>query len=123
MIVLDDQISNRRRIAAIAQWYPGAVVSIRAQRPHGIILDSEVPTLLLPMRQPTFVTINYRDFNSVRFLHAAYCIICFRLEQRDADRVPGLLRAVLRLPLYRTKAQRLGKLILWTESSLTHLSH
>jgi hypothetical protein len=62
VIVLDDQISNRFIAGKIAAWYPGAIVSIRESRPHGQILDPEVPTLLLKLRQPTFVTINYRDF-------------------------------------------------------------
>lgn len=123
MIVLDDQISYDIIAAGIAAWYPGAVKSIRATRPHGQILDPEIPKLLCELRQPTFVTINYHDFFQPRLLHAAYCLVCLRLEQREAARVPELLRAILRLPAYRTKARRMGKVISWTESGgTTHLS-
>ena len=122
MIVLDDQISNRFIASRIERWYPGAVASIRDSRPHGQILDPEIPTLLRKLRQPTFVTINYRDFFNRQFLHADYSIVCLRLEQIEAERVPDLLRGVLRLPEYRTKARRMGKIISWTESCVTHLA-
>jgi hypothetical protein len=42
VIVLDDQISNRFIASRIGRWYPGAVVSIRANRPHGQILGLKV---------------------------------------------------------------------------------
>ena len=122
MIVLDDQISYDVILRKVASWYPGAVVSIRDRRPHGQILDPEIPTLLRELRQPTFVTINYRDFFNRQFLHADYSIVCLRLEQLKAERVPGLLRDILRLPEYRTKARRMGKIISWTESGVTHLA-
>ncbi len=122
MIVLDDQISNRFVATRIEHWYPGAVVSIRASRPHGQILDPEIPTLLRKLRQPTFVTINYRDFFDRQLLHTDYCLACFKLEQQEQDRLPGLLRSVLRLPEYRTKARRMGKIISWTETGVSHLA-
>ncbi len=120
MIVLDEQISNPLVLTAIAKWYPGAVVSIREQRPHGKILDPEIPAFLLQMRQPMLVTINYRHFFGIQFLHRAYCIICLKLEQRQTPRVPELLRALLQRPEYSTKAQRMGKVISWTETAVTH---
>ncbi len=86
MIVLDDQISNRFIASQITRWYPGAVVSIRDSRPHGLILDPEIPTLLRALRQPTFVTINYKDFFNRQF------------------------------------ARRMGKIISWTETGITHLT-
>ena len=122
MIILDDQISYDVIIAKIAAWYPGAVVSIRDSRPRGQILDPEVPTLLREHRQPTFVTINYRDFFNRRFLHASYCIVCFRLEQLEAALVPDLLRLVLSLPEYRTKGRRMGKVISCTRAGIIDLA-
>ncbi len=122
MIVLDDQISYDEIIAEIASWYPGTVVSIRDSRPHGLILDPEIPTLLREFRQPTFVTINYHDFFNRQFLHADYSIVCLRLGQIEAKRVPDLLRDVLRLPEYRAKARRMGKIISWTKTGVTHLT-
>jgi len=66
--------------------------------------------------------INYRDFFDRQLLHADYCLACFKLEQQEQDRLPGLLRSVLRLPDYRTKARRMGKIISWTETGVTHLT-
>ena len=120
MIVLDEQISNPLLLTAIAKWYPGAVVSIREQRPHGKILDPEIPVYLLQLRQPTLVTINYRHFFGTQFLHQDYCIVCLKLEQRQAPRVSELLRSLLHRPAYRTKALRMGKVISWTENAVTH---
>ncbi len=122
MIVLDDQISNHFVAGPISAWYPGAVISIRDRRPHGQILDSEIPKLLHELRQPTFVTINYHDFFKRQFSHRAYCVVCFKLEQDDQDRVPELLRAILRLPAYRTKAGRMGKVISWSDGRITQLA-
>ena len=62
MIVLDEEISFEQIVVGVGQWYPGAVMSVRDFRPHARILDSEIPDFLLQLRQPTFVTINYADF-------------------------------------------------------------
>ncbi len=120
--MLDDQISNRFIASQVKHWYPGSVVSIRDSRPHGQVLDLEIPTLLRKLRQPTFVTINYRNFFDRQLLHADYCLACFKLEQQEQDRLPDLLRAILRQPDYRTKARRMGKIISWTETGVTHLT-
>jgi hypothetical protein len=45
-----------------------------------------------------------------------------RLEQLEAERVPDLLRGILRLPDYHTKTRRMGKIISWTETGVTHLA-
>jgi len=106
----------------IAAWYKGAVIVVSQLRPDGRLLDEEIPRLLLQMRAPTFVTINYRDFCQPRLLHAKYCLVCFRLPQLEAHRVPALLRAVLGDERYDTKAERMGKIILWTPGEMTCLT-
>lgn len=122
MIVTDEQISYDIIIDEIAAWYPGAVFSICDSRPHGVILDPEIPTLWRKLRQPTLVTINYRDFFQRKFLHADYCIVCFKLEPLEAIKIPALLRSVLSLPEYNTKARRMEKIISWRDGALKHLS-
>lgn len=118
MIVVDETISARRILDAIARWYPGAVISVKELRPHARIFDPEILGYLLQLRQPTFVTINYGDF-APHCLHRRYCVVRLKLPQEKALFVPGLLRSVLRDPRFNTKAKRMGKVISWTPTNLS----
>ena len=62
MIVVDENLHDRRIMEAISVWYPGSVVSVVTLRPRTIIKDEAIPSLLLKAVQPTFVTINVIDF-------------------------------------------------------------
>ena len=62
MIVLDEQLLGRGVERDIAHWYRGTVQFITDLRPHTIIKDEAIPVLLRRPAQPTFVTINERDF-------------------------------------------------------------
>lgn len=46
MIVVDESIDNALVLQAVADWYPGRVVSIRSLRPATLIHDETIPTLL-----------------------------------------------------------------------------
>lgn len=58
MIVVDENLHDRRIMEAISAWYPGQVVSVTTLRPRTVIKDEAIPALLLKATQPTFVTIN-----------------------------------------------------------------
>ncbi len=120
MIVVDETISNPRLISAIVRWYPGAVISARQFRPNTRLLDEDIPRHLIQLNQPTFITLNYTDWNKRQLAHSAYCIVAFRLTNEEALRIPGLLREILRRPEYRTKRLRCGKVICWSETALFH---
>ncbi len=62
MIVLDEHLKRQVLKADIVAWYPGQVISVSNLRSESIIKDEVIPTLLLKMVQPTFVTINSTDF-------------------------------------------------------------
>jgi hypothetical protein len=62
MIVLDEQLIKPQIVAGFARWYKGTVTTILEMRPATRVLDDAVPTLLRTVRDPTFVTINYKDF-------------------------------------------------------------
>lgn len=115
MIVLDEQLSWPFTLAAIRRWYPGNVINVLAIRPHKRTLDSEIPFHLLRLRQPTFVTINFRDFQPLLVLHQRYCIIRLKLGQPEISFVPPVLRSILLEPQFNTKAKRMGKVISWTK--------
>jgi hypothetical protein len=111
MLVLDEQLKDHHLIAAIATWYPGTVTHIQALRPATVIKDDNVATLLLTVRNPTFITINIDDFWRKITPHTGYCILAIDLLQGDVDDLPAQLRRLFHLPLLKTKTARMGKII------------
>lgn len=120
MIVVDEQIHGRRIRDAIAAWYPGQVVSIKHLRPNTLVKDDAIPSLLRQVRQPTFITINADDFWRRMPAHRLYCIIAFPFPKERRHEVPELLRRLLRHPELRTKAQRMGKIMQVTPTSIAY---
>ena len=70
-----------------------------------------IPALLHSTEQPTFVTINYKDFWKKIPASPDYCVICFKISQEQVDELPDLLRWVLSLPGLRTKRERMGAVV------------
>jgi hypothetical protein len=120
MIVLDEQLLGRGLERDIAQWYRGTVQFITDLRPHTIIKDEAMPVWLRRQAQPTFVTINERDFWRKVATDQRYCIVCFVLSDARAREIPLVLRALLRRPELRTKAQRMGKIMRVTNNDLSY---
>lgn len=121
MIVLDDQLHNSALVAAVARWYKGAVIFVGDLRPGKRVLDPAIPSLLLELHQPTFVTINYEDFWKRKLAHPGYCIVCLKIEQNRTRFVAPVLREVLSLTELRTKRQRMGKVISWRDGEIKWL--
>lgn len=111
MIVVDENIHNQRIIASIASWYPGQVVSVTTLRPGTIIKDDAIPALLLRVSYPTFVTINATDFWREVEPHGAYCVITIALSKERIPEIPDLLRRLFRIPDFKTRALRMGKVL------------
>src|SRR5262249_996885 len=108
MIVLDEQISRESLHRGLG-WYSGQVVFLKQLRPGSVIKDDAVPVLLRQARQPTFLTINVADFWPRVPTDRRYCIVSFPLPDEQVDEIPGLLRRLLRLVAFKTKAARMGK--------------
>ncbi|MFN8491725.1 MAG: hypothetical protein U0350_29265 [Caldilineaceae bacterium] len=111
MIVVDESIHGRRIREAIATWYQGQVVSVTTLRSQSIIKDDGISMLLRQVVQPTFVTINVTDFWLKFRADRRYCIVALALAQAQAHEAPGLLRRLLHLPEFHTKAARMGKVL------------
>ncbi|MFN8486713.1 MAG: hypothetical protein U0350_03920 [Caldilineaceae bacterium] len=111
MIVLDENIQHERLIHAIAAWYTGRVISITDLRPETLIKDDGISMLLQQVAQPTFVTINVNDFWLKFRADQRCCIVALALTQAQANKIPDFLRRVVRLPEFRTKSARMGKII------------
>ena len=112
MIIVDENLNDQRLMGAIAVWFPGQVVSITSLRLRSKVLDEVIPTLLHNAVQPTFVTINVSDFLKKMQPHAGHCIVAVASSEKHAHKVvPTLLRRLLSLSDFKTKALRMGKII------------
>jgi hypothetical protein len=120
MIVLDEQLLGRNLERDMAKWYRGTVQFIIDLRPHTIIKDDAIPELLRQQPQPTFVTINERDFWRKTVVDYRYCIICFALSDARVREIPQSLRSLLRRPEFRTKAHRMGKVTRVTSEEISY---
>ena len=115
MIVLDEQLLGLDIDRQIAAWYPGAVLFITDLRPGTIIKDDAIPALLRQQQQPTFVTINERDFWRRVAIDRNFCIVCFAMPDSRAGAIPDMLRALFRHAEFQSKAERMGKVARITE--------
>jgi hypothetical protein len=104
-IVLDEHISRRRVLVPLTRW--NTVQRLPDLRPDEVIKDDRVPMLLRQLRQPTFVTID-GGFWHRRLCDSRFCILYFPLTAREQAQIPDLLRRLLRLPEFRTRAARMG---------------
>ncbi|HNS40625.1 MAG TPA: hypothetical protein PKJ56_10330 [Promineifilum sp.] len=120
MIVVDENIHSREIMASIAGWYRGRVISIIQLRPRSIILDDAIPTLLRQLDRPTFVTTNADDFWLKTPAHNRYCFICLYLPRERNNEAPAMLRALLSMPAFRTKAGRMGKVVRVAPSGIVY---
>jgi hypothetical protein len=111
MLVLDEQLKDHHLIAAVAAWYPGTVTHIQTLRPASVIKDDNIATVLLTVRNATFITINVIDFWRKMLPHPGYCILTIDLAQGDFDEFPTQLRRLFTLPLLKTRSMRMGKVM------------
>lgn len=74
--------------------------------------------VLRRVRQPTVVTTNVADFWRRVPTHSRYSIVCVALPNERLHELPSLLRQLLRLPEFNTKAKSMGKVIRVSPSQL-----
>ena len=120
MIVLDEQLLGRHLEREIAQWYRGKIVYITDLRPHTVIKDDAIPRLLRQQNQPTFVTINEKDFWRKVAIDTQYCVICFTLPDSRVLEISQALRAVFHHKEFSTKAKRMGKVARVTDQDIRY---
>jgi hypothetical protein len=109
MIVLDEHLAGLGVETAIEQWYRGRVCGITELRPGSVIKDEAIPHLPRAERQPTFVTLNWKHFWQRTAAHHDFCIVCFVRTTEHAREISPCLRRLLRLPEFRTRAERMGR--------------
>jgi hypothetical protein len=116
-LVLDDQLDVQVIVPALEGW----ITAVRLQnlRPTEHILDDRVPEILRTLKTPTFVTIDH-GFWSRRLCHPGYCILYLNLAKDEQERLPDLLRRLFRLPEFRTRAVRMGKVARIRQETVTY---
>lgn len=120
MIVLDEELQGLGLEEAISVWYHGPVILIKALRPGTIIKDEAIAALLRQAKQPTFVTINHRDFWRRAAAEKAFCLLCLKLTTDQTDELSPLLRRLFKLAEFNTKRARLGKVALVSPRSVQY---
>jgi hypothetical protein len=105
-IIVDEHIDPEEVIEPIRRWI--TVQRLRELRPGEVIKDERVPMLLRQLRQPTFVTLD-RGFWHPRLRDPRFGVVFLSLDSEEQRQIPGLLRSLLRLPEFRTRAARMGK--------------
>ena len=120
MIVLDEQLLGRSIELEITKWYRGKVLFITDLRPYTVIKDDAIPELLRQQNQPTFVTINEKDFWQKVAIDTHYCVVCFTLPDSRAHEISQTLRLLFRQPEFKTKAKRMGKVIRITDKEISY---
>ena len=109
MIVLDEHLREVAVQDAVRQWYRGNVCMITDLRPGTLIKDDGIASLLQTADHPTFITLNWSDFWQHIAAHPDYCVVCLTLLPDRSAEISSLLRRLFRLPAFKTKASRMGK--------------
>lgn len=107
-LVLDDQLDVVKILPGLRRW--ASPIRLQQLRPGEHILDDRVPEILRTCNQPTFLTID-DDFWKPIFCHRSYCIIVAEIDFRRQQELPELLRQLYRHARFKTRAQRMGKVI------------
>ena len=111
MRVVDAPLLGCHLEATRGRWYRGPVRFITELRPGSVITDDAIPALLRQQHHATFLTIHEPDFWRKVVIDAHVCVVCFALPDSRTAEISDLLRTVFRLPAFRTKARRMGKVL------------
>jgi len=106
--------------AALRRWYRGPLRVIPDLRPGTVIKDEVIPALLRRQPHTTSLTINEADLWRRVAIDAHFCVVCFVLPDWRVREIPALLRVVFRLPAFRTKARRMGKVLRVTQRTVRY---
>jgi hypothetical protein len=108
LFVLDEHLDEGLVRDQLLRWTTARYV--HDIRPGEVVKDDRILSILPTLRTPTFVTSD--DFFWKRtHCNSRYCIVFVALRGRNHSRVPDLLRRLLRLPEFRSRAARMGKVV------------
>lgn len=109
MFIIDNALADELVLKLIQRI--ATARSVRDLRLYEVIKDDRVPVLLRELSSPTFITIDEAGFWHRRLCNEAYCILYFAFSEAQQEQIPILLRRLLRLPEFKTKVSRMGKVV------------
>jgi hypothetical protein len=92
-----EQLLGRGLESSIAAWHRGAVRFVHELRPE-TVKDDAIPELLRTQPQPTFVTVNVKDFRRKIKADPRFCVVCLPLSDSETGKIPRILKQLLRRP-------------------------
>ena len=107
MLVIDENISEIE-VWRLREWGV-AVRQIGTEVARLSISDENILPVLHRLKRPTFFTRD-RDFWKPGLRHAGYCLVFLDVMEHEGE-VAAAIRRFLRHPVFRTHAQRLGKVV------------
>jgi hypothetical protein len=110
VIILDEHL-NGPEILAGFDWYPGTVHTLQQLAGFVGASDELIPALLRRNRDCIFITINVRDFWEATDGEPRCCIVAVEVVSGRALALPVLVRRLLRVPKFSSKAGRRGWVI------------
>lgn len=116
MIVLDEQLLGRDLDISIKKWYQGKVIFINDLRPKTTVKDDVIPQLLQATKKhPLFVTINVKDFWQKVAINSHFCVVCFKISDKQVSMIPKLLKFLIQELDFSKKKHRAGHVFRITE--------
>ena len=115
MIILDENIDLIRRRQLISRRVHVRQIGLEIGRSGMTDFDEIIP-LLHSLRNPTFLTRD-RDFYAAQLCHSGYCLAYF---DASLAQTTELMCRFLRHRLFRTQAQRMGKVVCAHDRELTY---
>jgi hypothetical protein len=114
-IVLDEHLGRTEVLKPLWKWITAAKIEDLA--PDETLKDDRILQILRNQKQPTFVTLDSGFFHKRR-CDRRYCLIYFVVPRQQQNRIPSLLRQLLRLSEFKTKAARMGKVARLSEGKV-----
>jgi hypothetical protein len=114
-IVLDEHLGRTEVLEPLRKWI--TAVKIEDLVPDETLKDDRILQTLRNRKQPTFVTLDAGFFHKRRCDHR-YCLIYAVVPRQQQNRIPPLLRQLLRLPELKTKTVRMGKVVRVSEKMI-----
>jgi hypothetical protein len=93
---------------------------ITGLRPGTVIKDDAIPALLRQQRQPTFVTINEKDFWKKVEIDERFSVVCFDWPDSKASLISESLRDLFNRAEFSTKQARMGKVVRVSDASVSY---
>lgn len=107
-VLVDEHLGQTEVLEPLQRWITAQKIEDLA--PDETLKDERILQILRSQKQPTFVTLD-AGFYHKRRRDRRYCLIYFALPHLEQSRLPGLLRRLFRLPGFKTKAARMGKVV------------